>query len=143
MSEHTFKPVLTETFIASGTVVVSRFVKPTGAQCDTKGERAVGVSFDGATDGQSLGVITMGTALVEAGEGLAPRRQSHNERLWQGRPGSWRRVHQRHCSPGPAGRRRPCGGRARRSDVVHVGVYHNDNDNHNDHNDHGNHVIDA
>jgi hypothetical protein len=71
MSRHTEKPIQIESYVASGTVTIRRFIKATGAQCDTKGEKAVGVARDSAIDGDMLPVTTIGTALVDAGEALA------------------------------------------------------------------------
>lgn len=63
--------ILVLTKRASGTVTVRRFVKFSGAQCDTQGELALGVAIDGAADTEPYPVAVEGTCLVEAGEPLA------------------------------------------------------------------------
>lgn len=63
-------PILAVTKTASGTITKRRFVGYNGAQCATKGMRALGVATDGAADGQSVAINVAGTSLVVAGEAL-------------------------------------------------------------------------
>jgi hypothetical protein len=69
--QHTEHPLLRLTFTASGVVSAKRFIRTTGAQCSTKGQRAAGVSVDAAADGYTYTATVKGTALVCAGENLA------------------------------------------------------------------------
>lgn len=66
----TKKPVLTETVIATGTVVKNRLVAYTGKQAKA-GEAAIGVAVYDADAGDSLAVDALGVVLAETGGTVA------------------------------------------------------------------------
>jgi len=71
MALHTEKPILKTTLVAVGAITKRRFVRPTGAQCNAIGQYAVGVSGESDQDtGKTFEATILGTALVEAAEGL-------------------------------------------------------------------------
>lgn len=63
-------PTLIITKFPATAVVARRFVKLTGAQCDTAGEAAYGVAVIDADAGGELSVVKQGLAVVEAGAAI-------------------------------------------------------------------------
>ncbi|MBF0370980.1 MAG: DUF2190 family protein [Magnetococcales bacterium] len=63
--------VLTLTVTASGTVTTARGVGYDGAQATTAGQKVMGIAMTGAAAGESLAVVTKGTAIVESGAAIA------------------------------------------------------------------------
>ena len=63
--------VLTLTLIASGSVVENRAVGFDGAQATTQGQKVMGSAMTVAANGETLGVITHGTAIMETGAAIA------------------------------------------------------------------------
>lgn len=71
MGLHTCIPGNKVTKRASGAVSKYRFVQFSGAQCNAKGQLALGVSWEEDTvDGYLMSVVIDGTTLVTAGEAL-------------------------------------------------------------------------
>lgn len=63
--------VLTLTLIASGAVAENRAVGFDGAQADTQGQKVMGTAMTVAANGETLGVVTHGTAIIETGASVA------------------------------------------------------------------------
>lgn len=63
------RDLLTLPVTASDTVAGKRFVTQAGAHCGA-GAKALGVSRFAATNGKTLGVIVLGTAVVTAGDAI-------------------------------------------------------------------------
>lgn len=63
-------PTLIITKFPATAVVTRRFVKLSGAQCDTAGEAAYGVAVIDADAGGELSVVKQGLAVVEAGAAI-------------------------------------------------------------------------
>ena len=59
--------ILTLTLIASGTVVENRAVGFAATQADTQGQKVIGTAMTAAADGDTYGVVTNGTAIIETG----------------------------------------------------------------------------
>lgn len=71
MTEPVENPLGIFTMTASGSVTGKRFVKYSGAQCDTAGEDAAGIAMHDADDGDPLAVAPMGTCLVTGGSAMS------------------------------------------------------------------------
>lgn len=63
--------LLALTATAVGAVSAHRFVDYDGAQVDTEGAKALGVSVSDAKDGDDLAVDVIGTTVVESGGAIA------------------------------------------------------------------------
>lgn len=63
--------VLTLTMIASGAVTENRALGFDGAQADTQGQKVMGTAMTSALNGEALGVVTHGTAIIESGAAVA------------------------------------------------------------------------
>jgi hypothetical protein len=59
--------ILTLTMIANGAVTENRLVGFNGAQATVAGQKVMGSSMTKAANGEALGVVTHGTAIVETG----------------------------------------------------------------------------
>ena len=64
-------PILSLTLIAAGTVAEHRLIDFSGAQATTLGQKVLGPAMTDATNNQTLGVVAMGTAIVESGAAFA------------------------------------------------------------------------
>lgn len=65
------RPILSLPQTASGAVTAARFVDSAGAQIDTAGNAAMGVSRSDAADGEMFTADVLGTTIVEAGGVIA------------------------------------------------------------------------
>ncbi|MFW5920368.1 MAG: capsid cement protein [Polyangiales bacterium] len=63
--------ILAHSVGADGDVTRHRFVRSTGAQVDTEGAKALGVSQYDADDGDVLAVDVIGTTIVETGGAIS------------------------------------------------------------------------
>jgi hypothetical protein len=65
-------PLRTDTIAAAGAITAYRMVGFNGAQATVQGQKVLGAAAYAAADGQDLAVVTIGSAIVEAGAALDP-----------------------------------------------------------------------
>lgn len=63
--------ILTLTMVANGTVEEHRVIGFDGAQATVQGQKVMGSAITSADDGESFGITTHGTAIVETGAAIA------------------------------------------------------------------------